>query len=60
MAFRIGLVYDLKDDYLRAGFSPEAVMEGATFAIRLPSTSTSALLPEGNVAFFSSRDMEGF
>ncbi|HUK14285.1 MAG TPA: hypothetical protein VLW17_13385 [Thermoanaerobaculaceae bacterium] len=27
MALRIGLVYDLKDDYLRAGFSPEAVME---------------------------------
>ncbi|MFI5166420.1 MAG: D-alanine--D-alanine ligase [Thermoanaerobaculales bacterium] len=27
MALSIGLVYDLKDDYLRAGFSPEAVME---------------------------------
>lgn len=27
MALSIGLTYDLKDDYLGAGFSPEAVME---------------------------------
>jgi len=27
MALSIGLTYDLKDDYLRAGFSPESVME---------------------------------
>jgi D-alanine-D-alanine ligase len=27
MGLRLGLVYDLKEDYLAAGFSPEAVME---------------------------------